>query len=146
MTVTSAVCTRILSLTAVTNLVGQNVYALVARQGVRKFVRVQRVGGAGRAQHMRGESNAVAARVQVDVYTPEQSGIDPFARASAISDAIRGDGDGTGLSGFAGDIGGSPAFRIDAILTEGEAREEIEVDGATRWARVSQDYMVRYRG
>lgn len=94
--------------------------------------------------HLRGGSKAGRARVQVDVYAPESSGADPYADAADLADAINGDEAGSGLSGFAGLVGGSPdgvfftgIFRVDRQATY-EADE-------LRVVRIRQDYYAHYR-
>jgi hypothetical protein len=139
-----AILERILSLSAVTALVGQRVFMLKLRQGeTLPAVRVQLV-DEGMAQHLRGGSGIFQSRIQVDVYATEFTAGDPYAAATEIALAIHGDDAGSGLSGWMGLSGGSPPeIRVCAVsrklrLVGYEAEERREV-------RVQQDYIVDWK-
>ena len=63
--------------------------------------------------HLRGVDALTVARVQTDVYAADASGVDAYAVAEAVADAVDG-----ALSGIKGDLGTPPgrhvagAFRI----------------------------------
>lgn len=144
MTPEQAVLERILSLSAVTALVGQRVFMLKLRQGeTMPAVRVQLV-DEDEDQHLRGGAGIFKSRIQVDVYAAEVTGGDPYAAATEIAAAIHGDTAGSGLSGWRGLSGGSPPeIEVCAVvrklrLMDYEAAERREV-------RCQQDYMVGWK-
>lgn len=145
MTVEEAVRTRVLALTPVTTLVSARVYLdKLPQSPTYPAVRVQLISDP-RDQHLRGPNATQRARVQVDCYASESSGVDPYARALAVSEAVEGDGLGDGASGLAGWIGtiGSPAFSVlNAVPTE---RKRFYDPDELRLVTMSQDYLVTYR-
>lgn len=148
MTVEEAVVDRLLSLTAVTALVSAT-DAAHARIYLDKLpqsplypcIRVTNVSDRSGA-HLRGGDGSGRARVQVDAFAKEVSGVNPKALSEAVADAVRGPGDGTGLHGWQGAIG-SPAFLVRACLFE-ERRDSYDPE-ELRVVTVSQDFMVSYR-
>lgn len=143
MTAEEAVRARVLAITAVTALVSTRVYLdKLPQTPTYPCVRVTLVSERS-TYHLRGEDGCRPARVQVDAFARERSGVDPYALAAAVADAIHGDGAGSGLSGFVGAIG-SPAFEIFGIFRVDRRRyydpEELRV------ITVSQDYQLSCRG
>lgn len=140
MTVAQAVQSRLLSLTAVTALVGQRIRVLKFRQGDTQAIRVQRIDDIER-MHLRGAIGLITSRVQVDSIALEASQADPYATVTAIDAALHGDGAGSGLSGYTGDIG-SPAFHIASILPV-SVQELYDLD--TKLVRIMREYRVVHR-
>jgi hypothetical protein len=89
--------------------------------------------------HLRGENQVTTSRVQVDAFAREVSGVDPYALALAVAQAIQGDGAGSGLGGWSGEIG-SPASRAQGIF-QIERRRFYDPD-ELRVLTISQDYSV----
>jgi hypothetical protein len=139
-----AVVARIQQLAAVTALVSTRVYLLVLPQStVFPAVRVQVIDQM-EMQHLRGPHGLETARVQIDAYAKVASGSNPYTTASALMEAIHGDGLGPGASGVYGWTGqvGSPAFQIvncrPVRLSKDFDAEELNV------VTVSRDYLVDY--
>lgn len=88
MTVEHAVRSVLANDAAVATLVGSRVYQLRLPQSA-KFpaIRVQLV-DEPRAYHFRGKNKLTAARVQVDAFSSERSGVDPYDEASRVADAV----------------------------------------------------------
>lgn len=147
MTLGDGIKERLLAMSPLTTLVSDRVFELVVPQNVRaKSVRFL-VLGAPRPTHIRGPVNQHVNRVQVDTYVPI-GGIDPLAEANAIAAAVMGDGLGeqaTGLHGWEGYVGGSPAqlHIFDVKVTE-DGQASLEMDEQRR-VRVRQEYRVHWR-
>lgn len=110
-----AVCARLLEISALQALIDDRVYMLrLPQHPVLPAIRVQLIDDVP-PFHLRGPRGLISSRIQVDVYAQERSGVDAYAEAVAIRDAIDGDwtpgspGPPTGLSGYRGELGGSPA-------------------------------------
>lgn len=136
-----AVLSRLQEISAVTAIVSGRIYAdKLPQKGTYPAVLVQLV-HEPTSYHLRGGLRN-RARVQVDAYAAEGSGVDAYTQVMALADAIHGDDAGSGLSGWAGEIG-SPALRVTAILrierTRGYEPEEL------RLLRQRQDYWVHFR-
>lgn len=130
MTPEEAVRERLLSIAAVTAIVGSRVHQLVLPQEpTLPAIRVQLIDDVP-SYHLRGENGLVPSRVQVDSYAGIASGQDPYARAGALASAVEGNWEGgspsppSGLSGWRGSLGGSPpsfyigfAKRVDRAAT-----------------------------
>ena len=142
MIVESAIVDRILSLSAVTALVGTKVRVLALRQGERIGVRVQRV-SEFEPMHLRGTSGLISARIQVDSVAPEASQVDPFADAAEIDAAVKGDGAGSGLSGWKGTFGSPATLTVFGIMPM-DARPEYD-SAARGLVKIMRDYLVIYR-
>jgi hypothetical protein len=143
MTAEEAVWTRLLALSGVTALVSTRVSVGKLPQGpTYPCVRVSLVSHTPDAYHLRGQAGLVEDVIQVDAFAHEASGVDPYATASDLAEAINGDGAGSGLSGWAGSIG-SPACVVVSCQREARRQqydpEELQVVG------ISQDYRVTYR-
>lgn len=139
MTPEEIVLTRLNNIAAVTALVSTRVYLdKLPQSPTYPCVRVTLISEVGTA-HLRGENKLTSARVQVDAYAREVSGVDPYALALAVANAVQGDGAGSGLGGFTGDIG-SPAARVQAIY-QIERRRSYDPD-ELRVLCISQDYSV----
>lgn len=147
MTLTEAVRTHLLTLSAVTALVGTRIRVLTLGQNdtsAGPAIRLQQIGGA-EEMHLRGSVGVRRSRLQVDAYAQQGAadGLNSYASASAVADAVHGDGAGSGLCAFTGTVGGS--FEIDVILPASDVREMYEGD-ELRQVRLSRDYWVWYRG
>lgn len=142
MTVEEAVRARLLSLVAVTAFVSTRIYLdKLPQSPTYPCVRVLLVSEQA-SYHLRGGVALKLARVQVDAFAREVSGVDPYAMAAAVAAAMHGNDAGGALSGWAGEIG-SPALAIAGIFRLDRQRfydpEEIRV------VTMSQDYQVAYR-
>jgi hypothetical protein len=135
-TAVEVVRTRVLALSAVTSLVGTRVSSVVLPQNeTLPAMRVHRVSET-ESMHLRGVSGLQVARVQVDSYAAS------LAAALAIDAAARGDGAGSGLSGFIGTVGEAA---VHGIFPMG-VQDMYEKDGQDAFYRVSRDYEVHYTG
>jgi hypothetical protein len=133
-TPSAALKTRLVGLSAVTTLVGQRVYVdLLPQKPTLPAIRVQRISELEDA-HLRGARAIRRARVQVDAIAAS------LETATAVSDAAHGDGAGSGLAGFEGEISGQ---RVMAVLPS-DTRSDYEGDELRQW-RVSRDYIVWMR-
>lgn len=141
----SAICERLLSLSAVTALVGTRVRQSILRQSeILPAVRVQQIGETT-SYHGRGGSGQYQSRIQVDVYAHASSGVDPYAQAMTVAEAIQGDDAGSGLSAWQGTAGGSPPLlQIDAVFRRDRRDPGFESE-ELRQVRCQQDYMVHWR-
>lgn len=143
MTPEQAVCDRILSLSAVTALVGTRVYQLkLPQKGTLPAVRVQLI-SEPTSYHLRGGSGMYRSRVQVDAYAAEASGGDPYASATDVAAAIHGDDAGSGLSGWTEDVGGSPPSMRVHTVQRVDRRVSYDAE-ERREVRCQQDYMVHW--
>lgn len=141
MTPEIVVCTRLASLSTVVAVVGARIFAGVAAQGTaRPFVFVQAISDV-RGQHLRGPNAYHQARVQVDCVA------DTFDGANALAAVVRGDGLGTsasGLWGWTGDLGGSPAL-AHVHNIEYRTSRPMYVAEDVRQFRVMQEYLLHWR-
>ena len=146
MTVEEVIVDRVASIAAVIALVGSRVYLDKLPQGVAfPVVLVQLVDDLD-AFHLRGKNKPQRARVQVDAYVHEESGIDPYAQVTALVAAIDGDGKGpaaTGLSGWKGSVGSPPVVIHGCFRTSRLRRYDPD---ELNLLRMSQDYIVSYTG
>lgn len=146
MTVEEIIVDRVAALPAVIALAGTRVYLdKLPHSPTFPAVRVQLVDDIG-AYHLRGKQKPERARVQVDAFAHESSGVDPYAQVAALADAIDGDGEGpaaSGLSGWTGRVG-SPPFVIHSCFRTSRLRryDPDELNLLT----MSQDYFVSYTG
>lgn len=145
MTIMEAVRERLLSQTPLTALVAQRVYSLVLPQNERRAsVKLQRI-DEDAPQHLRGPAPQ-RTRVQTTAYVTVAGSADPLAAVEAIGAAIHGDGLGsnaTGLVGFVGELGGSPAaFRIRNVRRVLMRGPFYEHDNEWVCVGLQQDYMV----
>ncbi len=144
MTVEEAICARVEGLTAVIALAGTRVYLDKAPQGTAYPVVVVQLVDDVNFYHLRGPNGLQRARVQVDAYAQETSGVDAYAVAAELAESINGDGLGlyaSGLSGWYGHIGDpgisvQGCFRIDR--TRYYEAEEVQ------HVRIRQDYYVDF--
>lgn len=142
MTPEEAIRTRLLALATVTALVGTRVYLdKLPQSPTYPCVRVSLVSEQS-TYHMRGEDGLRSASVQVDAYAREVSGVDPYALAVAVAEAVHGDEAGSGLSGFAGTIG-SPGVQVYGVFRT-DRRRSYDPD-ELRVLTMSQDYRVHFR-
>ena len=136
MTAAAATKARLSSITAVTALVGARIYVdQLPQEPTLPAIRLHRISETEEA-HLRGAGAARRARVQVDAVGRS------LESATALSNAAHGDGGGSGLSGWTGDLG-SPPTRVLAILPA-DVRSDYEADEVKQW-RVSRDYIVWLR-
>jgi hypothetical protein len=132
----AAVKSRLSAITGLTSLVSARIYVdLLPQKPTLPAVRVQRISEIEDA-HLRGVGAIRRARVQVDAIATS------LETATQVSDAAHGDGAGSGLSGWQGDLG-SPAVRVMAMLPT-DTRSDYEGDELKQW-RVSRDYFVWMR-
>jgi hypothetical protein len=130
----ATVKTHLVSLGPVTSLVGQRVYVEVLPQhATLPAIRIQRISELEDA-HLRGARAIRQARVQVDAIAAT------LEAATAVSDAAHGDGAGSGLSGFQGDVAGQEVLAVLPVDT----RSDYEA-GELRQYRVSRDYLISLR-
>lgn len=140
MTPEQAVAERIRTIGAVTAVVGTRIYVeRLPQSPTFPAVLVQLV-DEPRTYHLRGGIRD-RARVQVDAYAQEASGVDAYGQVMALADAIQGDDAGSGLSGWAGEIG-SPAFRVHGLQLI-ERTREYEPD-ELRLLRQRMDYWLLF--
>lgn len=132
MTAGEIVRTRLLALPAVTALVGTRIYLFALPQNTTGVtaIRVQRISEL-MPGHLRGYRPLRRARVQVDSAAPS------MAQAMAIDAAALGDGAGSGLAGFAGEMNGQTVWNIEPIAV----REAYDGD-PTRLYKVMRDFFV----
>lgn len=143
MTVEEAVRLRLLEIVAVTALVSTRIYLdKLPQSPTYPCVRVTLIDELSE-YHLRGGEGYRRARVQVDAYGREVSGVDPYAMAATVAEAINGADNGTGLSGWAGRIGGSPAMEICGVFRV-DRRRSYDPD-ELRVLTMSQDYQVAFR-
>lgn len=142
MTVEELIRDRIAELAAVTSLVSTRIYlGKLPQSPAYPCVRVQLVDDP-RDYHLRGVNGFARARIQVDAFAKEGSGQDPYRQVASVSEAIDGDGTGSGLSGWAG-LFGSPAFEVSGCFRIDRSwrydPQELQV------LTMSTDYAVFYR-
>jgi hypothetical protein len=144
MTVEEAIAARVADLAPVIALVSGRVYLEKLPQSVIfPAVLVQLVSDPVQ-YHLRGVK--YRARVQVDAYAREASGVDAYADVTELAAAIDGDSRGpaaSGLSGWKGHVG-SPPFVIQGCFRTSRLRryDPDELNLLT----MSIDYMVSYVG
>lgn len=127
---------RLLTVSAVTTLVGARVYAgFLPQSPTLPAVLVQRVGEV-QASHLRGGQQVRMTRVQVTSVAASR------ASAVAVDAAIEGDGAGSGLSHWSGSVG-SPAVTVR--WTEPAGVREGYDPGELRQYRIDRDYRVHHR-
>jgi hypothetical protein len=142
MTVEDVVIARLLALSTVTALVSTRVHLdKLPQTPTYPCIRVQNISDTTGA-HLRGSDGIGKARIQVDAFAKELSGVNPKALADTVAAAVRGPGDGSALFGWQGGIG-SPAFTVLSCLLE-EKHESYDPE-ELRVVTVSQDFMVTYR-
>lgn len=146
MTVEEIIVDRVAQLSAVSALVGTRVYLDRLPQAVAyPAVRVQLVDDLD-GFHLRGKNRPQKARVQVDAYAREASGVDPYAEVAELAAAIDGDGEGpaaSGLSGWKGRVG-SPPVVIHSCFRTSRLRR-YDPDELTL-VTMTQDFIVTYSG
>lgn len=144
MTVEEAIAARVADLAPVTALVSSRVYLDRLPQAVTyPAVLVQLVSDPPQ-YHLRGRK--YRARVQVDAYAREASGVDAYAAAANLAAAIDGDGKGpaaTGLSGWKGSVGSPPFVILGCFRTSRLRRYDPD---ELNLLTMSQDYFVDYVG
>ncbi len=141
MTVEDAIVTRLLAVSPVTALVGARVYLeKLPQTPTYPCVRVQLI-DEQESYHLRG-GGLKTARIQVDAFAKEQSGVSPYALAAAVADAIQGDDDGSGLSGWTGTVG-SPGLSVQVCRRLD--RRQLYDPEELRVITMSQDYQVIYQ-
>lgn len=141
MTVAEAIVARLKSLSAVTNLVGQRVYTLKFPNNHKVWpsIRVQVIDDVG-GTHLRGGVKNKQARVQIDCVAKD-NGVDYYASARNVDEAVMGPGDGTGLWGFQGLVG---SFPIESIEDRGK-REFFDAEELDLF-RIVREVMVSHKG
>jgi len=134
-TVESAIRDRLAADAGVAALVGPRVYALKLPQDVTlPAIRVQLI-DEPRPYHLRGADALTIARVQTDAYAADVSGVDAYAVAERVADAVD-----AALSGAKVDAGTPPARHVAGAFRL--SRRAIFEPGAVREVRILQDYSV----
>lgn len=147
MTVEQIIADRVAELPTVVALVGSRVYLdKLPHSPTYPAVRVQLVDDVEPRYHTRGRNRPITARVQVDAFAHEASGVDPYAQVTALAEAIDGDGEGpaaSGLSGWKGRVG-SPSVTIHSCFRTSRLRR-YDPDELNLLIQ-TQDYLVSYSG
>jgi hypothetical protein len=134
--IAAAVVTRLEAVSAVTNLVGDRIYqGTLPQEPVLPAVRVQRIGEVI-TLHLRGSSGMFKERLQVDSVSDSA---EPIGDAQAIDSAVFGDGSGSSLVGFQGEI---DSFHIYCVEPAG-AREQYDGEELRQY-RVMRDVFVTW--
>lgn len=122
---------------------GQRVYNLkLPQRPTLPAVRVQLISDP-EEYHLRGGLKYGRARVQVDSYAQEDSGVDPYAQASDLADEINGDDAGSGLSGGQWSSNTSPEFLVTGALRLD--RRTAYTPDELRLVGISLDFQVHYQ-
>lgn len=141
MTVVEAVIARLETLTPVTVLVSDRIVAShLDEDSDLPVVLVQFISSVT-GQHLRGPNNIKTARVQIDSIAVTKQ------VATQLAQAVEGDGLGTqatGLFGFKGAVGSSPAFLFENVR-DGGGREDFTPPPTRRYA-IQRDFLVDYQG
>lgn len=143
-----AIRERLLSLSPLASLVGTRIYPGILPQGeVRASVTLQNVDKVI-GQHLRGPVYPGESRLQTVAYVTASQSTDEWNEVQRIGAAIFGDGlgeDATGLFGFIGSIGGSPAaFRIANVSCPYSRGPYYEFDNEVRRCCFHQDFYVKW--
>jgi hypothetical protein len=146
MTIEGAIADRLRDIAPLTALVSNRIYQFKLPQGSDfPAVRVQLISAQDEV-HLRGPVALERSRIQVDAFAQEETGL-WYATCAAVADAIHGDGLGpnaSGLHGWFGEIGGSPAeFRV-VLIERVDRRPDYEA-GELKIARIRQDYRVHWQ-
>jgi len=137
-----AIVARILALPAVTAIAGSRVWLVMLPQSpVTPCVRVQQISQVDQGLHDRGAGGVGWARVQVDAVCKWSDGGNGYATARALTDAIHGDGRGTGASGLLGWIGTIAPLEIQGIFSILDGVAEVDPDELEQ-IRIRRDYQV----
>lgn len=140
MTPEEAVCNVLALFPAVTAIVSDRIYVDKAPQAGTFPLIVVQLASEQTFYHLRGGWRG-PARVQVDQYVQESG--DAYRTVTDLAQAVNGADDATGLSGWSGEVDGSPPFRISGILRIDRVRK-YDAD-ELRLLRQGQDYMVHFR-
>ncbi len=143
MTIEEGIASLLATLSSVTTLVGTRIRVLrLAQSETYPVIRVNRISEV-QEMHLRGAINLFSARVQVDSFSREASGVDAYAQARNVDAAVHGDGAGSGLCGYHGTVGGSPGLRIQGMFPDGVQPPSYDPD-ELRVVRISRDYIVSW--
>jgi len=135
-TIAPAIVTRLEAVSAVTNLVGDQIYqGTLPQDGAFPAVLVRRIGEVIQL-HLRGSTSMFKERIQIDSYADSS---EPIGDAQAIDSAVFGDGSGSSLVGFTGEI---DAYHIYCVEPAG-AREQYEGEELRQY-RVMRDVFVTW--
>lgn len=96
-----------------------------------------------RESHLRGGHRHGRARIQLDIYMGESSGVDSYGQASDFYDRLHGPEDGSGLGGFRGHVGGSPGGMFLEEIRRLD-RQTLYEPNELRLVRIRADYFVYY--
>ena len=134
----SALRDRLLSIAAVTDLVGTRIYTLEFPQSLTapalRLVEIDRLS----PMQLRGDVAIRRSRVQIDAVESDAHG-DAYATAHALAAAVRGDletGAPSGLVGLRGTLSG---LTVTGILA---ADQRESYDAEARVVRIEQDFFV----
>jgi hypothetical protein len=132
--IVAAVVTRLEAVSAVTALVSTRIYnGTFPQDGTFPAIRVQRI-GQDEQMHMRGAVGTMRTRIQIDSVADSS---EPIGDAQAIDSAVFGNGSGSALIGWAGDVG---TIDIQAVTPAG-VREQYDGEELRQY-RVMRDAFV----
>jgi len=97
-----------------------------------------------RESHLRGGHRHGRARIQLDVYAGESSGVEPYQLASEFYETLHGPEDGTALGAYQGHVGGTPGGMFIEEIRRIDRQSFYEPD-EMRLVRIRADYFVYYR-
>ena len=138
MSIVAAVITRLDAVTAVTALVSTRIYnGTFPQDGTFPAIRVQRI-GEDEQMHLRGAVGTIRTRIQIDSVADSA---EPIGDAQSIDSAVHGDGSGSGLIGWAGNVGD---IDIQAVIPAG-VRETYDGEELRQY-RVMRDAFVWWNG
>lgn len=127
---------RLLSIGAVTSIVGTRIYSeTIPQTPTFPLVLVERVDAVERS-HLRGGNDLLMTRVQITSVALIR------AAAVALDSAVQGDGATTGLSNWSGTVG-SPSAHV--LWTEPSVVVEGYDPADRRQYRINRDYKVHHR-
>jgi hypothetical protein len=138
-----AVVARLLTIPAVTAIVGTRVWLVILPQSpVTPCVRVQQVSQIDDGQNLRGGGGSRGwARVQVDAVTDVDDPGNAYDVARQLTEAIHGDGRGTAATGLLGWRGTSDGLAITGIFSLLDGVAEFEPEELQQ-LRIRRDYQV----
>lgn len=134
--IAAAVVTRLENVQAVTNLVSDRIYqGVLPQDGTFPAVVVRRIGEVVQL-HLRGSSGMFKERIQIDSFSDSA---EPIGEAQSIDSAVFGDGSGSSLIGFMGEL---DAYHVYCVEPAG-VREQYEGEELRQY-RVMRDVFVTW--
>jgi len=136
MTIAPSIVARLEAVQAVTNLVGDRIYqGVLPQDGTFPAVLVRRIGEVI-PLHLRGSSGVFKERIQVDSVSDSS---EPIGEAQSIDSAVFGDGSGSSLVGFTGEL---DAYHVYCVEPAG-AREAYDGEELRQY-KVMRDVFVTW--